>query len=49
MSSFDDFDAPVGLAARAMAARPAAYLEGLNPAQCAAVEAMDGPDRKSVV
>jgi len=43
MSSFDDFDAPVGLAARAMAARPMPYLEGLNPAQCAAVEAMDGP------
>ncbi len=47
MNDFDDFDtsydAPVGLAARAMAARPAPYLEGLNPAQCAAVEAMDGP------
>ncbi|MCF6315654.1 MAG: UvrD-helicase domain-containing protein [Marinosulfonomonas sp.] len=43
MSNFDEFDAPVGLAARAMAARPAPYLEGLNPAQCAAVEAMDGP------
>ncbi len=43
MSSPDDFDAPVGLAARAMAARPATYLEGLNPAQRRAVEAVDGP------
>src|SRR5690554_4012349 len=31
------------LSARAMAARPAPYLEGLNPAQRAAVEALDGP------
>lgn len=51
MSDFDDFDAldgaprapTMGLAARAMAARPAPYMQGLNPAQCAAVEAMDGP------
>jgi DNA helicase-2/ATP-dependent DNA helicase PcrA len=32
-----------GLAARALAARGAPYLEGLNPAQRAAVEALDGP------
>jgi DNA helicase-2/ATP-dependent DNA helicase PcrA len=31
------------LSARAMAARPAPYLDGLNPAQRAAVEALDGP------
>ncbi|TCP43147.1 ATP-dependent helicase [Rhodovulum marinum] len=31
------------LAARAMAARPAPYLDGLNPAQRQAVEALDGP------
>ncbi|RVV98674.1 DNA helicase II [Mesobaculum littorinae] len=32
-----------GLASRAMAARPAPYLDGLNPQQRAAVEALDGP------
>ncbi len=31
------------LSARAMAARPAPYLDGLNPAQRQAVEALDGP------
>jgi DNA helicase-2/ATP-dependent DNA helicase PcrA len=31
------------LSARAMAARPAPYLDALNPAQRAAVEALDGP------
>jgi DNA helicase-2/ATP-dependent DNA helicase PcrA len=31
------------LSQRAMAARPAPYLDGLNPAQLAAVEALDGP------
>ncbi len=31
------------LSARAMAARPAPYLDDLNPAQRAAVEALDGP------
>ncbi|MGY6632730.1 MAG: ATP-dependent helicase [Alkalilacustris sp.] len=31
------------LSARAMAARPAPWLDGLNPAQRAAVEALDGP------
>jgi len=48
MSSFDEDDAleaaaSMGLAARAMAARPAPYLEDLNPAQREAVEALDGP------
>ena len=31
------------LSARAAAARPAPYLDGLNPDQRAAVEALDGP------
>ncbi|MEL6583034.1 MAG: UvrD-helicase domain-containing protein [Pseudomonadota bacterium] len=45
----DDFDSGFaaveaqGLAARAMAARPAPYLDTLNDAQRAAVEALDGP------
>ncbi|AXI42909.1 ATP-dependent helicase [Sulfitobacter sp. SK011] len=45
MSSFDETGAFEGasLSARAMAARPQRYLEGLNPAQRAAVEQMDGP------
>ncbi|APX91166.1 DNA helicase II [Brevirhabdus pacifica] len=48
MSDFDDIDAFDGaaaasLSARAMAARPAPYLDDLNPAQRAAVEALDGP------
>ncbi|MCC1492519.1 ATP-dependent helicase [Cognatishimia sp. F0-27] len=45
MSSFDDMDAFEGasLAARAMAARPKPYLDGLNPAQREAVEIADGP------
>ena len=46
MSSYDETDAfenASSLSARAMAARPAPYLEGLNPAQRAAVEQMDGP------
>jgi DNA helicase-2/ATP-dependent DNA helicase PcrA len=50
MSEFDEsaaFEAAVSgavpLSARAMAARPAPYLEGLNPAQRAAVEALEGP------
>lgn len=45
MSSFDEMDAFEGasLSSRAMAARPQPYLEGLNPAQRAAVEQMDGP------
>ncbi len=45
MSSFDEFDAFEGasLSQRAMAARPAPYLDELNPAQREAVEALDGP------
>ncbi|WP_295317492.1 UvrD-helicase domain-containing protein [Roseobacter sp.] len=45
MSSFDETDAFEGasLSARAMAARPQPYLDGLNPAQRAAVEQLDGP------
>ena len=45
MSSFDEMDAFEGasLSARAMAARPKPYLDGLNPAQRAAVEQLDGP------
>ena len=48
MSSFDESDAfegaaRVSLSAQAMAARPAPYLDDLNPAQRAAVEALDGP------
>jgi DNA helicase-2/ATP-dependent DNA helicase PcrA len=47
MSGFDEsdaFEAAVPLGRRAMAAaRPAAYLDGLNPAQREAVEALDGP------
>ena len=45
MSSFDDMDAFEGasLSARAMAARPMPYLEGLNPAQREAVECVNGP------
>lgn len=39
--SDDMGDAP--LSRRAMAARPAPYLDGLNPAQRAAVETLDGP------
>ena len=46
MSEFDESDAFVAaasLSSRAMAARPAPYLEGLNPAQREAVETLDGP------
>ena len=46
MSDFDDheaFEAAVPLSQRAMAARPAPYLDGLNPAQRQAVETLDGP------
>ncbi|MDE3080095.1 MAG: UvrD-helicase domain-containing protein, partial [Paracoccaceae bacterium] len=48
MTSPDEDDAfaaaaTVPLSARAMAARPAPYLDELNPAQRAAVEALDGP------
>jgi DNA helicase II / ATP-dependent DNA helicase PcrA len=37
------FEAAVPLSQRALAARPAPYLDDLNPAQRAAVEALDGP------
>ncbi|MEM7632862.1 MAG: UvrD-helicase domain-containing protein, partial [Pseudomonadota bacterium] len=45
MSSFDEMDAFEGasLSARATAARPQPYLDGLNPAQREAVERLDGP------
>ncbi|MFA9230948.1 MAG: ATP-dependent helicase [Microgenomates group bacterium] len=46
MNEYDDHDAfaaAVPLSQRAIAARPAPYLDDLNPAQRAAVEAMDGP------
>ncbi|WP_102107570.1 ATP-dependent helicase [Oceaniglobus roseus] len=46
MSSFDEsdaFEAAVPLSQRAMASRPAPYLDGLNPAQRQAVETLDGP------
>ncbi|MDA7427490.1 UvrD-helicase domain-containing protein [Primorskyibacter aestuariivivens] len=46
MSSFDDidaFEAAGSLSQRAMAARGAPYLDGLNPAQREAVETLDGP------
>ncbi|MFB9148214.1 ATP-dependent helicase [Roseovarius ramblicola] len=45
MSTFDESDAfeGAGLAARAMAARPASYLDDLNPEQRRAAETLDGP------
>ncbi|NIZ11213.1 ATP-dependent helicase [Pseudooceanicola sp. HF7] len=46
MSSYsedDAFEAAVPLSQRAMQARPAPYLDELNPAQREAVEALDGP------
>jgi ATP-dependent DNA helicase UvrD/PcrA len=45
MSSFDEMDAFEGasLSARAVAARPMPYLDGLNPAQRQAVETLNGP------
>jgi DNA helicase-2/ATP-dependent DNA helicase PcrA len=44
MTMPEDASAPGTLSARALAAgRPAPYLEGLNPAQREAVEALDGP------
>ena len=46
MSSFDEHEpseAAVPLSRRAMVARPAPYLDDLNPAQRAAVETLDGP------
>ena len=45
MSSYDNTHKPaeLSLSAQAIAARPSPYLEELNPAQRAAVEALDGP------
>ncbi|MBF9034486.1 UvrD-helicase domain-containing protein [Rhodobacterales bacterium HKCCE2091] len=45
MSSYDESDAfeAASLSARAVAARPAPYLDGLNEAQREAVLALDGP------
>ncbi len=51
MNAWDENDAfeaaaapaPVPLSQRAMAGRPTPYLDDLNPAQRAAVEALDGP------
>ncbi|GGA13454.1 ATP-dependent helicase [Neptunicoccus cionae] len=48
MSNWEESDAfeaaaAVPLSQRAMAARPAPYLDGLNPAQRDAVETLDGP------
>ena len=45
MSTFDEMDAFEGasLSARAMAARPTPYMDGLNDAQREAVETLDGP------
>ncbi|UWQ21111.1 ATP-dependent helicase [Jannaschia sp. W003] len=45
MTQIDDSDAfeAASLSARAMAQRPAPYLDGLNPAQRQAVETLDGP------
>ncbi|MCO6381421.1 ATP-dependent helicase [Oceanicola sp. 502str15] len=42
MSSIEP-DRPLSLSQQAVAARPAPYLEGLNPAQREAVEQLDGP------
>jgi len=39
----DAFEAAMPLSQQAVAARPAPYLDDLNPAQRAAVEAVDGP------
>ena len=45
MSSYDNNHKPaeLSLSAQAIAARPSPYLDQLNPAQRAAVEALDGP------
>ena len=43
LSEEEAFDATVPLSQRAMAARPMPYLDGLNPAQREAVEALEGP------
>ncbi|WP_368184204.1 ATP-dependent helicase [Aestuariibius sp. HNIBRBA575] len=46
MSSYSEeeaFEAAIPLSRQAMSARPTPYLDGLNPAQRDAVEALDGP------
>ena len=43
LSDDDAFEAAVPLSRRAMATRAAPYLDGLNPEQRAAVEALEGP------
>ena len=43
MSSYTESKGGLSLAAQAMAARPAPYLDDLNPAQREAVERLDGP------
>ncbi|TQS72362.1 AAA family ATPase [Rhodobacteraceae bacterium] len=46
MTGFDEddaFEGAVSLSHQAMAARPTPYLDGLNPSQREAVEALDGP------
>ena len=43
MDENDAFDAAVPLSQRALGVRPMPYLDDLNPAQRAAVEALDGP------
>jgi len=45
MSSYENTHKPaeLSLSAQAIAARPSPYLDQLNPAQRAAVEALDGP------
>ena len=43
LSEEDAFDDAVPLSQQAMAARPMPYLDGLNPAQREAVEALEGP------
>ncbi|MGI1661075.1 ATP-dependent helicase [Palleronia sp. KMU-117] len=43
LSEDEAFEAVVPLSRRAMTARPAPYLDGLNPAQREAVEALEGP------
>ena len=43
LSEEDAFEAAVPLSQRAMTARAAPYLDGLNPAQREAVEALEGP------
>ncbi len=43
MSDFEDFPDRVPLSQQALSARPATYLDGLNPPQKEAVETLEGP------